>query len=216
VNSERKIEMSDSKQAAPELAAVEVHGMSRASFLLRGALATGATLGATGVGGFVSSALAKSGGGDIGIVNFALTLEYLETAFYKKAESLGLSSDTMAFVKEFGRDESAHVDALTGTVKQLGGKPAAMPTFSFPISDEKSFLKLAQTLEDTGVSAYNGAAPSIKSTEVLVAAGGIVQIEGRHAGIIRLLNGADPAPVAFDPSKSKAQILAAVKPLIKS
>jgi hypothetical protein len=216
VDSERKIDMSNSKQAAPELAAVEVHGMSRSSFLLRGALATGATLGATGVGGFVSSALAASGGGDVGIVNFALTLEYLETAFYKKAESLGLSSDTMTFVKEFGNDESQHVDALTGTVKQLGGKPAAMPTFSFPITDEKSFLKLATTLEDTGVSAYNGAAPSIKSKEVLAAAGGIVQIEGRHAGIIRLLNGEDPAPDAFDPTLTQAQVLTAVKPLIKS
>ncbi len=91
-----------------------------------------------------------------------------------------------------------------------------MPTFSFPISDEASFLKLAQTLEDTGVSAYNGAAPSIKSTEVLAAAGGIVQIEGRHAGIIRLLNGVDPAPDTFDPTKTEGQVLAAVKPLIKS
>jgi Ferritin-like domain len=216
MDSERKIDMSKTKQAAPELAAVEIHGMSRSSFLLRGALATGATLGATGVGGFVSSALAASDGGDVGIVNFALTLEYLETAFYEKAESLGLSSDTMTFVKEFGMDESQHVDALTGTVKQLGGKPAAMPTFTFPISDEKSFLKLATTLEDTGVSAYNGAAPSIKSKEVLAAAGGIVQIEGRHAGIIRLLNGADPAPVAFDPTKTKGQVMAAIKPLIKS
>lgn len=208
--------MSSPKRAAPEMAAVEVHGMTRSSFLLRGALATGAAVGTGGVGGFVASALAKSGGGDIGIVNFALTLEYLESAFYKKAQTLGLSSETMAFAKEFGTDESQHVDALTGTVKQLGGKPVAMPTFSFPISDEASFLKLAQTLEDTGVSAYNGAAPSIKSAEVLAAAGGIVQIEGRHAGIIRLLNGVDPAPDTFDPTKTKGQVLAAVKPLIKS
>lgn len=208
--------MSESKEAAPELAAVEVHGMSRGSFLLRGALATGAALGTGGVGGFVSGALAKSGGGDVEIVNFALTLEYLEAAFYKKALGLGLKSETMAFAKEFGTDESQHVEALTGTVRMLGGKPAPMPTFSFPISDEAGFLKLAQTLEDTGVSAYNGAAPSIKNADVLAAAGGIVQIEGRHAGIIRLLNGADPAPVAFDPTKTQSQVLAAVKPLIKS
>ena len=207
--------MSKTQRLAPELGAIEVHGMTRSSFLLRGALATGAALGTGGVGGFVSSALAK-GGGDVDIVNFALTLEYLEADFYKKGLSLGLSSDTKAFAQEFGKDESQHVDALTGTVRQLGGKPAAMPTFSFPITDEASFLKLAQTLEDTGVSAYNGAAPSIKSKEVLAAAGGIVQIEGRHAGIIRLLNGAEPAPDAFDKTLSKGQVLAAVKPLIKS
>jgi hypothetical protein len=208
--------MSNSQRTAPELAAVEVHGMTRSSFLLRGALATGAALGTGGVGGFVSSALAKSGGGDVGIVNFALTLEYLEAAFYEKGLSLGLSSDTKAFAQEFGKDESQHVDALTGTVKQLGGKPAAMPTFSFPVTDEASFLKLAQTLEDTGVSAYNGAAPSIKSKEVLAAAGGIVQIEGRHASIIRLLNGVPPAPVPFDKTLTEGQVLAAVKPLIKA
>jgi rubrerythrin len=208
--------MSKSQQTAPELAAVEVHGMTRSSFLLRGALATGAALGTGGVSGFVSSALAKGGGGDIGIVNFALTLEYLEAAFYEKALSLKLGSDVKSFAEEFGKDESQHVDALTGTVRQLGGKPAAMPTFSFPITDEASFLKLAQTLEDTGVSAYNGAAPAIKSKEVLAAAGGIVQIEARHAGIIRLLNGVPPAPVAFDKTESKGQVLAAVKPLIKA
>ncbi|MGH2392333.1 MAG: ferritin-like domain-containing protein [Candidatus Limnocylindria bacterium] len=208
--------MSSSNHAAPELAGVEVHGMSRGSFLLRGALATGAALGATGVGGFVSGAFAKSGAGDVDIVNFALTLEYLEADFYKKAQTLGLSDETMAFAEQFGTDEQQHVDALTGTVEKLGGKPAPRPTFSFPINDEQSFLELAQTLEDTGVSAYNGAAPSIKSTEVLAAAGGIVQIEGRHAGIIRLLNGADPAPVAFDVTKTESQVMAAVKPLIKS
>ena len=208
--------MSESQQTAPELAAVEVHGMTRSSFLLRGALATGAALGTGGVSGFVSSALAKGGGGDVGIVNFALTLEYLEAAFYEKALSLSLSSDVKSFAEEFGKDESQHVDALTGTVRQLGGKPAAMPTFSFPITNEASFLKLAQTLEDTGVSAYNGAAPSIQSREVLAAAGGIVQIEARHSGIIRLLNGVPPAPVAFDRTETKSQVLAAVQPLIKS
>ena len=207
--------MSKSQRMAPELAAIEIHGMTRSSFLLRGALATGAALGTGGVGGFVSSALAK-GGGDVEIVNFALTLEYLEAAFYKKGLSLGLSADTKAFAQEFGKDESQHVDALTGTVRQLGGKPAAMPTFTFPVTDEASFLKLAQTLEDTGVSAYNGAAPAIQSKEVLAAAGSIVQIEGRHAGIIRLLNGVEPAPDAFDKTLSQGQVLAAVKPLIKS
>ena len=207
--------MSESQRMAPELAAIEVHGITRSSFLLRGALATGAVLGTGGVGGFVSSALAK-GGGDVEIVNFALTLEYLEAAFYKKGLSLGLSSDTKTFAEEFGKDESQHVDALTGTVRQLGGKPAPMPTFSFPVTDEASFMKLAQTLEDTGVSAYNGAAPAIQSKEVLAAAGSIVQIEGRHAGIIRLLNGVEPAPDAFDKTLSQGQVLAAVKPLIKS
>ncbi len=86
--------------------------------------------------------------------------------------------------------------------------------FKFPMTGERSFLKLAQTLEDTGVSAYNGAAPSIKSKDVLAAAGSIVQIEARHAAVIRLLRGQKPAPNAFDPALTKQQVLDAVTPLI--
>jgi hypothetical protein len=112
-------------------------------------------------------------------------------------------------------DEAQHVAALVATAKKLGGAPAKKPTFVFPISDQTSFLKLAQTLEDTGVSAYNGAGPSIKSKEVLAAAGSIVQVEARHAAAIRLKNGALPAPDAFDKPLGKPAVLAAVKPLIK-
>jgi len=103
-----------------------------------------------------------------------------------------------------------------GAIRGLGGKPAKKPTASFPKGGQKAFLKLAQTLEDTGVSAYNGAAPKIQSKEVLAAAGAIVQVEARHAASIRLLNGEDPAPVAFDQTMKKPQVLRAVKPFIKA
>jgi hypothetical protein len=200
----------------PELEAVEVHGMTRGSFMLRGALAAGAVYGLGAVGPFVSGAIAQSDSGDVDIVNFALTLEYLETAFYEKAQTLNLSGDAKKYAKEFGDEEAQHVDALTATVKQLGGTPAAKPMFTFPITDQKSFLKLAQVLEDTGVSAYNGAGPSIKSKDILAAAGSIVQIEARHAAGIRILNHADPAPEAFDKPLDMAAVLKAVKPFIKS
>jgi hypothetical protein len=206
--------MSESKLAIPELGAVEVHGLTRSAFVLKGALAAGAVYGAATVGPFVGSAFAQSGSGDVDIVNFALTLEYLEADFYKKAGALGLSSELKKLAKEFGGQESEHVDALTATVKKLGGTPAKRPTFTFPIKDEKSFLKLAQTLEDTGVAAYNGAGPAIQSKEVLGAAGSIVQVEARHAAAIRLQNGQPPAPAAFDKTMDKATVLKAVKPLI--
>jgi hypothetical protein len=205
----------DTQLAVPELAGVEVHGVTRGAFLMRGALAAGAVYGVSTVTTFVSSAFAQ-GGGDVEILNFALTLEYLEADFYKKAQSLPLSSKVMKLARQIGNHEQQHVDALTATVKKLGGKPAEKPTFTFPIKDEKSFLKLAQVLEDTGVSAYNGAAPSIKSKDVLGAAGSIVQIEARHAAVIRMLNGAQPAPYAFDKALDKQKVLAAVKPLIKA
>jgi hypothetical protein len=208
--------MSESNLAIPELGGVEVHGITRGAFVLKGALAAGAVYGAATVGPFVGSAFAQSGGGDVDIVNFALTLEYLEADFYEKGLSLGLSGDVKKLAKEFGDAEAEHVDALTATVKKLGGTPAKKPTFTFPMKDEQSFLKLAQTLEDTGVAAYNGAGPAIQSKEVLGAAGSIVQIEARHAAAIRLRLSQPPAPDAFDKTMDKAAVLKAVKPLIKA
>jgi hypothetical protein len=80
--------------------------------------------------------------------------------------------------------------------------------------DQATFLKLAETFEDTGVAAYNGAAPMIKSKEVLGAAGSIVQVEARHAAAIRFLKGDNPTRGAFDPTLKKGQVLKAVKPFI--
>jgi rubrerythrin len=208
--------MSDSKLASPELGAVEIHGMTRSSFILKGALAAGAVYGASTVAPFVPQAFAQSTAGDLEIVNFALTLEYLEADFYTKAQKLGLRGDVAKLAKLIQGDETQHVDALTATVQKLGGTPAKKPVFSFPDTDEKSFLKLAQTLEDTGVSAYNGAAPSIQSKEVLAAAGAIVQVEARHASAIRLANKQSPSPDAFDKTLQKDAVLTAVKPFIKA
>jgi hypothetical protein len=208
--------MKSTSPAVPELAAVEITGMSRGAFIARGALAAGAVYGAGAVSPFVGSALAQSG--DIEIVNFALTLEYLEAAFYTRAvkEVSGLSGDVMKLAREIRDNEVEHVDALTATVKQLGGKPAATPTFDFggAFSSEATFLKTANVLEDTGVSAYNGAGPAIQSKDILAAAGGIVQVEARHAALIRLLRGKAPAPQAFDKSSTTDEVLAAVKPFV--
>jgi hypothetical protein len=204
--------------ANPELAAFEVHGMTRSSFILRGALAAGVFYGTAAVTPFVSQALAETGGGDVEILNFALTLEYLETDFYTvKGKSLALSGQAKAYAKQFGAEEAEHVTALTAAIKSLGGKPVAKPKFAFPASSEASFLALASVLENTGVGAYNGAAPSIQSKQVLAAAGGIVQIEARHAAAIDLLLGKSPTPSeGFDTPLSKAQVLAKAGPLIKA
>jgi hypothetical protein len=218
--------MSDERLVNPELAACEVHGMSRASFLLRGAMSAGAVYGVAAVGPFVSSALAQesSGGmaqmnaGDAEILNFALTLEYLESDFYNvKGRQVGLGGQAKSYAKLFGEEESQHVEALTAAIKQLGGKPVAKPTFVFPANDEKTFLALAAVLENTGVGAYNGAAPSLHSKQVLAEAGEIVQIEARHAAAIELLLGHSPTPNGgFDAPLTKPQVLAKAGPLIKS
>ena len=108
------------------------------------------------------------------------------------------------------------MDALTQTITDLGGTPAELPTFTFPLEDEASFLELAQTLEDTGVSAYNGAGPLIESKDVLAAAGSIVQVEARHAAAIRVARDEAPAPTAFDETLDMQAVLDAVQPFIKA
>jgi Ferritin-like domain len=72
-------------------------------------------------------------------------------------------------------------------------------------------------LENTGVGAYNGAAPSLKSKAVLASAGSIVQVEARHAAAIDLLIGKSPTPnEGFDKPLTKQEVLKAAGPLIKS
>jgi hypothetical protein len=201
-----------------DLAAVEVHGVTRASFILRGAVAAGAVAGLGAVGPFVSNALAATATSDLDILNFALTLEYLEASFYtQKAKQVNLSGAAKSTAALFGSEESAHVSALISAIKAGGGKPVAMPTFTFPATDEASFLKLAYVLENTGVGAYNGAGPSLKNKSLLAAAGSIVQVEARHAATIGCMINESPVPnQGFDKPLSTTQVLAAVKPLIKS
>ena len=204
----------------PELAAITVTGHTRAAFLTRSMLAAGAVYGAASVSPFVSHSLAQGAEGDIEILNFALTLEYLEAAFYTEGvkDVSGLSSDVKKLATVLRDDEGAHVETLTKTITDLGGEPAAKPTVDFgdAFASESAFLKLANTFEDTGVSAYNGAGPMLQSKELLAAAGSIVQVEARHAALIRLLRDEPPAPQTFDSASEMQEVLDAVKPFIKS
>ena len=212
--------MTKTKMAAPELAHVEVQGLTREAFLARSAIAAGSVYGLATVGPFVREAIAQEGGGDLEILNFALTLEYLESAFYTAAvkQVSGLTGEVRKVATQLRDDEGKHVDALTGTIKDLGGTPVKAPGVDFgeAFASEDSFLETAQTFEDLGVGAYNGAGPMIQSKKVLAAAGSIVQVEGRHAGVIRLLRGERISPSAFDEGLEMQEVLDAAKPFIKA
>jgi rubrerythrin len=203
---------------APELAQIEVENVNRSAFLMRGALAVGALYGTAMVSPFLSRAFASGSSGDIDILNYALTLEYLEAAFYQgAAKTPGLSGEVAGYVKTFGDEEQEHVDALKSTISDMGGKPVDAPGVDFgdAFSSADKLIPLAITFEDTGVSAYNGAAPMISNKDLLATAGSIVQVEARHAATIRFAAGEDPAPDAFDPTMTMDEVLNAVQPFVK-
>jgi rubrerythrin len=156
------------------------------------------------------------GAGDMGILGYALTLEYLETAFYQDAAASGkLSGKVLAVAKEFGSQEGEHVKALEATIKKLGGKLPAKPKAKFPLKDQKSILALAATVENLGANAYLGQAGNIENKEVLAAALSIHTVEARHAAILNTVVGMDITPDgAFSKPATADEVLKAVKPFI--
>lgn len=156
--------------------------------------------------------------GDVDIVNFALTLEHLEAEFYKMAVAGGkLSGNALTILTAIRDHEISHVNALTAVVTQLGGTPVTKrASYNFgDMSTQENILKTAETLELTGVGAYTGQAALISDKQaILPAAASIEQVESRHYAAIRLLNGVDGAPEAFGPTKTMAEVLAAIQPIL--
>ena len=163
------------------------------------------------------SGLEQFGEGDLGVVNYALTLEYLEAAFYAEVAKSGLfKGDQLALLKDFGADEQAHVGALEQTAKKLG-KPAPKPKTQFPLDDAGSVAELAATVENVGAAAYLGQATNIKSDEVLAAALSIHTIEARHAAVLNQLVGEPITPDgAFAAPMSADEVLPQVMDFIVS
>jgi hypothetical protein len=175
----------------------------------------GSSPGAAGSSSSSTKTTSSGGSGDLAIVNYALTLEYLEAQFYDKVTSSGLfSGSTLSTLKTFGSEEHQHVAALHKVAMSLG-TPAPKPTGKFPLKSAASVAKLAATVENLGASAYLGQAGNIKSKEILAAALAIHTIEARHAATLNLVLKMSPTPDgAFAKPASMSQVLAAVKPFI--
>ncbi len=153
---------------------------------------------------------------DIGILNYALTLEYLETEFYAKVLAAKLYTGKVgALLADFGREEKTHVEALKGAVEKMGGTPAANPNGKFPIENATQVAELAYTVENLGAAAYLGQAPLIQSPEVLATALAIHTVEARHAATLGTLVKKSLTPDgAFAKPASMETVLAAIKPFL--
>jgi rubrerythrin len=184
---------------------------------------------AAGAATTTSSSSGGSTKGDIAIVNYALTLEYLEAQFYADVIASGVIKDPKvgALAKQFGETEQQHVDALTAAVKQLGGTPATKPKASFQSviqGGPTKILTTAATVENLGAAAYLGQAGRIKSKDILAAALSIHSVEARHAAALNELigagfqgNGALSGSLpdgAFAKPMAMAEVLKAVKPFL--
>ena len=184
---------------------IRIIGMTRGAFLARSVLAAGAVSGAAAAGPALTRALAHSAhgafsGGDIGIVNFALTLEKVEVEFYKRALAVeGLEPDVKKVLESISKNEAEHVQMLTQAIQGVGGKADPAPEVKLPdLASQDDVLRVGVELEDNGVYAYNGAATQIQSSDLLQGVASIVQVEARHAGALRELAGQFPTVSAFD------------------
>jgi Ferritin-like domain len=152
------------------------------------------------------SETAEFGKGDVGILNYALTLEYLQAAFYTEAERLGAVRGKLAHVpRQLGAVERAHVTALK---QALGSAAVARPGFNFQgvTEDQTKFLQTAVAFEDLGAAAYKAQAARITAPALLAAAVSIHSVEARHAAWMRYLAGATPAASAFDEGKPVSEV----------
>ncbi len=209
------VDFDGDEAVAEAMAGMEEARVTR-SGLFRGGAGLVAGMGAMSalLPGVASARRGGSKANDVKILNFALTLEYLEAAFYAEALRSGFSGSVANFNQVVYSHEATHVATLKSV---LGSKAVASPKFDFKGTTRHwhSFLRTSKVLEDTGVAAYQGQAPLIHQNAVLGPAGAILAVEARHAAWVRDLlyagKSVTPAPEAFSTPKSMSQILSAVK-----
>jgi hypothetical protein len=197
--------------------------------------------------GWFNGAAAAVGGGatpqtvnDVNVLNFALRLANLESAFYQAglamfspsdfqksaaAQTIGgsrIGADMCSHISGFQRDEQLHVASLIQTVYSFDGPPQAPDCYNFGITDPDHFLQLAQTIENISVAAYNGTIipqwqtsnATVNNPAVQALLATIATVEARHAAYFTLLNMAIPFPNAFDAAQTTDQTLAAIAPFL--
>ncbi|MCC6704740.1 MAG: ferritin-like domain-containing protein [Thermomicrobiales bacterium] len=160
----------------------------------------------------------------VDVLNYALTLEHLEAAFYRDGlaaigeagiTGLGFQASVYQQLMTIGDNEATHVATLTEVITDLGGEPVAEAMYDFGYADAAGFLQVALALEDTGVSAYQGAAQFLIGEDALLTAALTIHgNEARHAAYLGLLNAVSPFPESFNPTLTPEAVLEIAGPFI--
>lgn len=193
------------------------HGLNRRGFLKASAAAV--VLGALSTSRIGSGVSFAQSNQTLDILNYALTLEHLEATAYRQVLGANLvSGQARDYFQSFGDHEAAHVQALTQTIRDLGGTPvSAQANYAFPtFQSEQEVLVFFHMVEELGAAAYLGQAPRlIDNDALLTAAVSIHNVEGQHAAVLADLIGEPPSP-AFAEAKSMEQVLQVVRPLLQA
>lgn len=210
--------------------------LSRRRFLAGSAALLGGGVLAAALPGVAKAHTTDDPPTDIDILNYALTLEHLEYAFYRdglqrfsgrdfRRSSLFRGSGNFirrsvyANFRRIRDHEQTHVDTLTQVIQSLGGEPVPECSYNFEttaFTSVKRFVAVAKLLENTGVTAYDGAIAHIESAEYLTAGATIATVEARHASYLNLINGDVPFPSAFDDPVAPRDVCNAVQGFIVS
>ena len=155
----------------------------------------------------------------VDVLNYALTLEHLEYAFYRDGldaisagdfGDAGYADNVYAWFGLIRDHEREHVATITQVIMDLGGEPVAEAKYDFGYTDLAGFMRVAQVLENTGVAAYQGAAQFLIDEDALLTAALTIHgVEARHAAYLNGLRGEPPFPKAFNPTQTPDEVLAA-------
>ncbi len=158
------------------------------------------------------------------VLNFALTLEHLDSTLYRTgleqfaAEdfvAVGYDASVRDYLEQIVENEEAQVAFLSETIASLGGEPVGPAEYSFPYATLGEWLVLSQQVEEVGLDAYTGAAQYlIGNDDLLTAALAIHAVEARHLSYFRLVNGVVPFPNAVEAPLTPPEVVALASPLV--
>lgn len=192
------------------------HSLSRRNFLKASAATAMFAALATSPISRGGVTFAQSAELDLEILNYALTLEHLEARAYAVINQSGILSGAAAtYFQDFGAHEAAHVEALTSTIRQLGGTPVqAQENYTWPeFQNATEVVTYFQMVEELGAAAYLGQAPRLMNPDLITAAVSIHNVEGQHAAALADLLGISPSP-NFASAKTMEEVVAEITPIL--